>query len=201
MIELCLVKCPDGAFRPATEHDLELSGSLKNGKGYTVKITQKSDRSYQHHKLFFGGLLALAYDYWQPTGGMIGKSERDTVRWIVRHIAQAAGADEAALLEYAESSLKTLAAARAEKYGTGQSDIEAFREWLVVEAGHFEIVQTPAGRLKRAKSISFANMGQEEFNRFYQRCFTVVWNMVLRGKFENEAAAQEAVLERLALMG
>ena len=90
MIELCLVKCPDGAFRPATEHDLELAGSLKNGKGYTVKITQKSDRSYQHHKLFFGGLLALAYDYWQPTGGMVGKSERDTVRWIVRHIAKAA---------------------------------------------------------------------------------------------------------------
>lgn len=73
MIELCLVKCPDGAFRPATEHDLELSGSLKNGKGYTVKITQKSNRSYQHHKLFFGGLLALAFDYWQPTGGMVGK--------------------------------------------------------------------------------------------------------------------------------
>ena len=105
------------------------------------------------------------------------------------------------MLEYAESSLKTLAAARAEKYGTGENSRDAFREWLAVEAGHFEIVQTPAGSLKRAKSISFANMGQEEFNQFYQRCFTVIWNMVLRGKFENEAAAREAVLERLALMG
>ena len=162
-------QCPDGAFRPATEHDLELSGSLKNGKGYTVKITQKSNRSYQHHKLFFGGLLALAFDYWQPTGDMVGKNEHDTVQWIVRHMAKAAGADEAVLLEYAESSLKTLSAKRAEQYGTGESNREAFREWLAIEAGHFEIVQTPSGSLKRAKSISFANMGQEEFNQFYSR--------------------------------
>lgn len=55
-------------------------------------------------------------------------------------MAKAAGADEAVLLEYAESSLKTLSAKRAEQYGTGESNREAFREWLAIEAGHFEIV-------------------------------------------------------------
>ena len=200
-LEITVAKTEKGELLPLTEYDEAVKGGLKTGKAYKVKITEQSNRSLQHHRLFFGGLLPFAFQYWQPSGGMVGANERDVTQWVIRHMARQAGANEAVMQRYADEALDELAAKRAEKFGQPATDIEQFRKWLVVEAGYFDVVENPHGIRKEAKSISFANMGQEEFNQFYQRCFNVIWNMVLRGKFENEAAAQEAVLERLALMG
>ena len=196
MIELCLVKCPDGAFRPATEHDLELSGSLKNGKGYTVKITQKSDRSYQHHKLFFGGLLPLAYEYWQPTGGLVTQGERAMVQRFAQRL-EAMHESDGLFLEFAEEFVLAVAKKRGEKVGAVLQSMEAFRKWLTIEAGYYDIYETPAGIRKESKSISFAQMDQEAFNDFYRACFHVAWNMILSTKFDNQEAALRAAEEMM----
>lgn len=197
MIEAAVIRTPAGTLAAATAADAEILRGLQAGRAYRVKVTQLSDRSYQHHKLFFGGLLPLAYEYWQPTGGLVGKAERETVQWVVRNMARQTGANEAVLQEAAEQFLQTLARLRAEKYGAVLQSMEAFRKWLTVEAGYFDVYETPAGIRKEAKSISFAQMDQEAFDAFYRACFDVAWNMMLSGKFDSEEAALRAAEEMM----
>ena len=197
MIEAAVVRTPAGTLAAATAADAEILRGLKAGRAYRVKVTQLSGRSYRHHKLFFGGLLPLAYEYWQPTGGLVGKAERETVQWVVRNMARQTGANEAVLQEAAEQFLQTLARLRAEKYGAVLQSMEAFRKWLTVEAGYFDMYETPAGIRKEAKSISFAQMDQEAFNGFYRACFQVAWNMMLSVKFDSEEAALRAAEEMM----
>lgn len=199
MIEAAVVRTPAGTLAAATAADAEILRGLKAGRAYRVKVTQLSGRSYRHHKLFFGGLLPLAYEYWQPTGGLIGKAERETVQWVVRNMARQTGANEAVLQEAAEQFLQTLARLRAEKYGAVLQSMEAFRKWLTVEAGYFDVYETPAGIRKEAKSISFAQMDQEAFNGFYRACFQVAWNMMLSVKFDSEEAALRAAEEMMEM--
>ena len=130
---------------------------------------------------------------------MVGANERETAQWVVRHMARQAGADEALLRQYADKALDELAVKRAEKFGQPETDIEQFRKWLVVEAGYFDVVENPHGIRKEAKSISFAKMGQEEFNAFYMACRAVVWNLLCKSKFENEAAFDAAVEEYMEM--
>lgn len=196
-IEAAVIRTPAGTLAAATAADAEILRGLKAGRAYRVKVTQLSGRSYRHHKLFFGGLLPLAYEYWQPTGGLVGKAERETVQWVVRNMARQTGANEAVLQEAAEQFLQTLARLRAEKYGAVLQSMEAFRKWLTVEAGYFDVYETPAGIRKEAKSISFAQMDQEAFNGFYRACFQVAWNMMLSGKFDSEEAALRAAEEMM----
>lgn len=197
MIEAAVIRTPAGTLAAATAADAEILRGLQAGRAYRVKVTQLSGRSLRHHKLFFGGLLPLAYEYWQPTGGLVGKAERETVQWVVRNMARQTGANEAVLQEAAEQFLQTLARLRAEKYGAVLQSMEAFRKWLTVEAGYFDVYETPAGIRKEAKSISFAQMDQEAFNGFYRACFQVAWNMMLSGKFDSEEAALRAAEEMM----
>lgn len=199
MIEAAVVRTPAGTLAAATAADAEILRGLKAGRAYRVKVTQLSGRSYRHHKLFFGGLLPLAYEYWQPTGGLVGKAERETVQWVVRNMARQTGANEAVLQEAAEQFLQTLARLRAEKYGAVLQSMEAFRKWLTVEAGYFDVYETPVGIRKEAKSISFAQMDQEAFDAFYRACFDVAWNMMLSGKFDSEEAALRAAEEMMEM--
>ena len=200
-IAASIVKTTDGTFIPCTAYDAEILDSLKAGKPYKVEIKRGSDRSYQHHKLFFGGLLPLAYEYWQPTGGLTGKAERDTVNWVIRDLCRQSGADESVLLGYAEDSLRRLAEKRADKYGAAALSLEAFRKELTIQAGYYDVYEAPWGVRKEAKSISFASMSQEEFNAFYQNCFQVAWNMMLAAVFDSEESAQQAAVQKMMELG
>ena len=193
-----IVKTTEGTFIPATAYDAELLGGLKAGKPYKVEVKQMSNRSYQHHKLFFGGLLPLAYQYWQPTGGMVTDSEKAMVKSFAKRLESMHNSG-GLFLEFAEEFVQTVAQKRGEKIGAVLQSMEAFRKWLTIEAGYFDVYETPAGIRKEAKSISFANMEQEEFNVFYKNCFQVAWNMMLAGKFENEEDAQAAALQMMEM--
>ena len=191
-----IVKTTEGTFIPATAYDAELLGGLKAGKPYKVEVKQMSNRSYQHHKLFFGGLLPLAYQYWQPTGGMVTDSEKAMVKSFAKRLESMHNSG-GLFLEFAEEFVQTVAQKRGEKIGAVLQSMEAFRKWLTMEAGYFDVYETPTGIRKEAKSISFASMEQEEFNAFYKNCFQVAWNMMLLGKFENEEAALQAAQEMM----
>lgn len=199
MIEAKIIRRADGLFQAATAYDAEILGSLKMGQGYNVKITQGSNRSLQHHRLFFGGLLPLAFQYWRPTGGMVGKTERDTVLWVVKFMCQTARIDPKIMLQHAQIALDELAYQRAAKYETTAKSMKTFRKWLTCEAGYFDVVETPTETRKQARSIAFHQMSQEEFNAFYKNCFDVVWNMFLKQHFESEEQAQMAAQELLEL--
>lgn len=195
-IEAAVIKTPAGTLAPATVADAEILRELKIGKPYRVKVTQMSNRSYQHHKLFFGGLLPLAYQYWQPTGGMVTAGEKKLMEQFARRLESLHNSG-GLFLEFAETFVLQVAAKRGEKVGAVLHDMEAFRRWLTMEAGYFEVYETPAGIRKEPMSISFASMDQETFNAFYRNCFQVAWNLMLRGKFENEEAALRAAEEMM----
>lgn len=198
-LEITVAKTEKGELLPLTEYDEAVKGGLKTGKAYKVKITEQSNRSLQHHRLFFGGLLPFAFQYWQPSGGMVGANERDVTQWVIRHMARQAGANEAVMQRYADEALDELAAKRAEKFGQPATDIEQFRKWLIMEAGYFDVVENPHGIRKEAKSISFAKMGQEEFEAFYAACRAVVWHLLCKNGFEDEAAFDAAVEEYMEM--
>ena len=196
-ISASIVKTTDGTFIPCTAYDAELLGSLKAGKPYKVEIKRGSDRSYQHHKLFFGGLLPLAYEYWQPTGGLVTQGERAMVERFAQRL-EALHESGGLFLKFAQEFVLGVAKKRGEKVGAVPKSMEAFRKWLTIEAGYFDVYETPAGIRKEAKSISFAQMDQEAFNDFYRACFDVAWNMMLSAKFENQEAALRAAEEMMA---
>ena len=175
-------------------------GCLKAGHPYKVEVKKMSNRSYQHHKLFFGGLLPLAYEYWTPTGGMVTQGERLIVERFAKRLEGLYNSG-GLFIEFAGEFMQTVAQKRGEKIGAVLQSMEAFRKWLTMEAGYFEVYETPGGIRKEAKSISFASMGQEEFNAFYKNCFQVAWNMMLSGKFENEEAALQAAQEMMEVGG
>lgn len=190
----------DGLFQPASEYDAEILDSLKIGRGYKVEVKQHSNRSYQHHKLFFGGLLPLAYEYWQPESGLITQGEENAVMEFAKRLEVMSGTG-GLWLEYAGNYLAEIARKRGEKIGAVVADIEAFRKWLIVKAGYFTIVRNPDGIRLEPMSISFHAMSQEEFNVFYKRCFDVAWNMMLKSVFDSEEAAQDAAVQRMMELG
>lgn len=52
---------------------------------------------------------------------------------------------------------------------------EAFRRWMIVQAGRYELIRLPDGTTeKEPLSISFAKMDQEEFDRLYKDMVQVV---------------------------
>lgn len=197
-IEAAVIRTPAGTLAAATAADAEILRGLKAGRAYRVKVTQLSGRSYRHHKLFFGGLLPLAYEYWQPTGGLVTQGERAMVERFARRL-EALHESGGLFLEFAETFVLGVARKRGEKVGAVLQSMEAFRKWLTVEAGYFDVYETPAGIRKEAKSISFAQMNQEEFDAFYRACFDVAWNMMLSAKFENQEAALRAAEEMMEM--
>ena len=199
-VNVAVVKTPAGTLAPATAYDAEILRDYAAGRQLKVEIKQMGNRSYQHHKLFFGGLLPLAYEYWQPTGGLVTQGERAMVQRFAQRL-EAMHESGGLFLEFAEEFVLAVAKKRGEKVGAVLQSMEAFRKWLTVEAGYYDVYETPAGIRKEAKSISFAQMDQEAFNEFYRACFQVAWNMMLSSKFESEEAAERAAMEMMEMGG
>lgn len=197
-IEAAVVRTPAGTLAAATAADAEILRGLQAGKAYRVKVTQMSTRRLRHHKLFFGGLLPLAYEYWQPTGGLVTQGERAIVEAFAQRL-EAMHQSGGLFLEFAETFVLGVAKKRGEKVGAVLQSMEAFRKWLTVEAGFFDVYETPSGIRKEAKSISFAQMDQEAFDDFYRACFDVAWNMMLSAKFPSEEAALLAAEEMMEM--
>ena len=197
-MELVAVKAVDNSLRPVTAIDADSLKKVKVGQAVKIQVTRQNARSLPHHRLFFGGLLPLAFDYWQPAGGVISPKERDVVLWVAKRQDRLAG-NKGVIVASAEESLNLLAKKRAEKLPVIDKDIDSFRRWLTIEAGYFNYRVTPAGVVKEPKSISFASMDQDEFNAFYQACFTVCWNMILCNRFASKDEAQQTIDQLLSL--
>jgi hypothetical protein len=59
-------------------------------------------------------------------------------------------------------------------------EFETFRENVIVMAGfRYPVINTDGSFTWKAKSISFDDMAPEDFNKCYQACFSVLYDMVL----------------------
>jgi Protein of unknown function (DUF1367) len=52
--------------------------------------------------------------------------------------------------------------------------MDLYRKWATIKAGYADIYHTSKGVMVEAKSISFANMEEEEFNEVYRHVLNVI---------------------------
>ena len=67
---------------------------------------------------------------------------------------------------------------------------EAFRKWMIREAGYYEVITYPDGTSEKiAKSISFAKMDEDEFESLFQDVLQVAITVI--------GAKKEEIMENL----
>jgi hypothetical protein len=187
MADLALVRTANGLVG-ATDADRELISKLKYGA--TVHGDFKKMRNAKFHGKFFA-LLTLAFDYWEPVGGLIPRQELRGIHGLARYFEEINGRP-GQLTNAVQAYIDQLEQDRMQRFPVVEKSREAFREWVTVEAGHFTLVQTPAGIEKRPKSISWAKMDDVAFEALYKDVFATCWRLVLQSHFETEAEAMSA---------
>lgn len=191
-----------GILCPVAEADREILNGMKTGQPYAVEIKSQSDRSLKHHRLFYGGLIELALQYYDPKTGFMSPAEKHGAAQFAKWLAN--GRDEStknALRQAYSDYIKSVEQSRSERIEAPPVTTESFVEWLKIQVGHYELVQYPDGTIKRqAKSINFQSMTQEEFNVLFKDCFSVIWRMIFSRHFDSEQEAQN-VIDQLVSMG
>ncbi|POA88026.1 DUF1367 family protein [Pseudomonas protegens] len=187
MAELALIRTAQGLV-PATEADRETIQCWKAGQVIHGKFTKM--RNARFHGKFFA-MLDLAWEYWEPVGGLISRQEMRGIRGLAKFF-EAQNGRPGQLSNAVDAYIAGLEQARAERFPSVDKSREAFREWVTIEAGHFHLVRTPDGVRKEAKSISWANMDDTQFEPLYRDVFNACWRLVLSAHFETEEAALAA---------
>lgn len=187
MAELALIRTAQGLV-PATEADRETIQCWKAGQVIHGKFTKM--RNARFHGKFFA-MLDLAWEYWEPVGGLIPRQEMRGIRGLAKFF-EAQNGRPGQLSNAVDAYIAGLEQTRAERFPSVDKSREAFREWVTIEAGHFHLVRTPDGVRKEAKSISWANMDDTQFEPLYRDVFNACWRLVLSAHFDSEGAALAA---------
>lgn len=198
MALLQLIKHSAGYLIPASPETSEFLHS-KCKLGAVLVSEFKQVRNPAFHRKFFA-LLNLGFDYWEPTGGAISSNERKLVAGYAKFLSSFGGS-ESALLDAAEVYLSRIADKRAGSISLCKS-FDAYRAWVIVEAGHYDAIQLPDGTLKKhPRSISFANMDETEFSQLYDAALDVLWRWILSGTFSSKEEAENTANQLLSFAG
>lgn len=187
MAEVALKKTATGLV-PATEADREIVQAWKVGQVVHGKFARM--RNGKFHSKFFA-MLDLAYQYWEPAGGLIPRQELRGI-WGLAKYFETLNQKPGQLTNAVNAYLAQLEADRKDRFPAVDKSREAFREWVTIEAGHFHLVHSPDGVRKEAKSIAWANMDEDAFAALYKDTFNACWRLVLSAHFESEADAMAA---------
>jgi len=77
-------------------------------------------------------------------------------------------------------------------------DFESFREKILILAGHCDVVFALDGSFTfKARSISFANCPELEFQRIYKSILDVVWDRIMQHANYRNPAELDAVVNQL----
>lgn len=203
-MELVMIKAQNGTFIPMTTHDRSQADALKVGEPIKIKVKSMDKRSYQHHKMYFGGLLELAADYFEPSGGLIQRAEHKVIKNFIRFLEQATGGQQNAGLRQAyKSYISEMRKARALKVAQPELKkhevINLLHDWVKEEAGLYDIMVTPTGPKRKIKSISFDKMDQAQFEQYFKSAYDVIWRHILSGKFPTQADYDRALNQLMAM--
>lgn len=186
MPDIFLMRHHGATLVPAEEKDREQIVKLPHNQMLRAKITMP--RNPKFHRKYFA-LLQMAFDYWQPKT-MVQETEKATVVALGKFmIANGLNQDDAS--SFCKAFLHELNQKRSRTELT--KSFEAFREWVIVRSGFYETIHTPAGPKRVAKSMSFANMNEDEFGALYKSSFNVCWDLILSKTFPSEEEAQKAI--------
>lgn len=149
--DIVLVK-KQGVMVPATDADVEKLAKIKPGQGLAGPWRKQHERMLWMHKKFFK-MLEYAFDVWEPEPPDSEKTkieyEEAFGAWTFRGIPI-------------------------------QKNRERFREQMIILAGFYEPEWDINGNLRlKAKSMSFANMEQDEFDVLYYAVHDVIRQRIL----------------------
>lgn len=197
--ELQLIKQSSGILIPATPETSDiLQSKIKLGAVLVAEFRQVRNPTF--HRRFFA-LLNLGFEYWEPTGGAISSNERKLVTGYAKYLASFGGS-ETALLDAAEQYLEQVASRRITNGISLCKSFDAYRAWVIVEAGHYDAIQLPDGTLrKHPRSIAFANMHETEFQQLYKAALDVLWRWVLSRAFKTQREAENAAAQLMSFAG
>ncbi len=93
-----------------------------------------------------------------------------------------------------------------EKTWKGQpvrKDFDRFREDITILSGHYEVSYRVDGSVKpSARSISFANCEEDEFEKVYNAVLDVVWEKILRdANYRSKADVDDLVNQLMGYCG
>ncbi|WP_213223251.1 DUF1367 family protein [Klebsiella grimontii] len=198
MAQLQLIKQNSGILIAATPETSDiLQSKIKLGAVLVAEFKQVRNPAF--HRRFFA-LLNLGFEYWEPVGGAISSNERRLITGYSRYLA-AYGGSESALLDAAEQYLDRIAEKRAGSISLCKS-FDAYRAWVIVEAGHYDAIQLPDGTLKKhPRSISFASMDECEFQELYKASLDVLWRWILSSSFNSPLEVENAANQLLSFAG
>lgn len=200
MLELQLIK-NGGLLYPYLEKDKERMRLVPKNQPFRCTLVRQSKRSVQMNKLYWGGLIKLALDYWEPEAGCVSPNEEAMVSGFAKFLAKEAKIDPAGMTAAKDAYLKKIKSSRTRMYEAPDKDPEHIHKWIKEELGMYELILTPNGWTKVLKSVNFNAMpGQFDYMVFYTGAFNVVWKFLLSRKFESEAEAQN-VISQLVAMG
>jgi hypothetical protein len=185
-MDLALVRTANGLIG-ATEADRELIQKIKFGS--TIHGDFKKMRNARLHGKFFA-MLDLAWSYWEPTGGLVPRQELRGIEGLAKYFEELNGRP-GQLTDAVQAYIRKLEADRAVRFPAVDKSREAFREFITIDAGHYDLVRTPDGVKKVAKSISWGKMDDLAFSALYKDVFNACWRLVLSSHFgtEDEALA------------
>ncbi|KAF6589125.1 DUF1367 family protein [Cronobacter sp. EKM101R] len=195
MAHIQLQKIGPAILTPATPGACEFLQRIKVGEW--IHADFKRVRNYQFHKKFFK-LLQLGFEYWTPTGGAIRPEEQKLVNGFVDFLCSQVGQQHnTALADAAELYLSDVAHIRVADIALLKS-FDAYREWVTIRAGYFtEHVYPDGSYSRRAKSISFANMDDTEFEQLYKSVLNVLWNFILFRPFSSPEEVENVAAQLL----
>lgn len=185
-MDLALIRTANGLIG-ATEADRELIQKIKFGS--TIHGDFKKMRNARLHGKFFA-MLDLAWSYWEPTGGLVPRQELRGIEGLAKYFEELNGRP-GQLTDAVQAYIRKLEADRAVRFPAVDKSREAFREFITIDAGHYDLVRTPDGVKKVAKSISWGKMDDLAFSALYKDVFNACWRLVLSSHFgtEDEALA------------
>lgn len=190
--EFYLLRTVSG-FQPATEQDLEACHAFKVGD--VIRVLAQKPRNGRHHRKGFA-LLQLGFNYWVPPVSLLTAGERHMAQVIAEKL-DTMGGGSGVIIEQVLQIAKGLEESRRDQIGELEKSFDAFRKDITIRSGFYDIEMSPSGIQKRAKSLSFSAMPQEEFSRWYKSVFSVLWNLVLSRHFDSEQDMENAVNQML----
>lgn len=196
MEEIMMVRTVEG-LAPATEHDREIfSQAFAPGQPVRVKLTQPKPRNYQFHKLYYS-LLGLVKHYWVPQTGMVQPIEVRTINKFCAFLGER-GVSVEAQQNMVEQFMHQLHNKRMAKIAPRPATTGEIHRWVKNQLGYYDTVRLPDGTLDREPhSISFAKMGQKEFEQFYKEAMNLLWDFVLCQTFPSREAADNAMQQMM----
>ena len=197
MSELMFIKTNAGLV-PCSETEQVMFNKWKLGEVIAIK-TAKRARNPKFHRKFFN-LLNLAFDYYEPSSGVLTKDEKLILKKVFVELDRQSN-NSGVLLDWGREFIKAETNQRKSEIINIENAFEPFRKDIIVAAGYYDECRVPSGTVKVARSISFASMGEDEFSELYKAVFNVCWRFVLSRNFGSEHDAQNAVDQLLSYSG